>query len=53
MSATVESFLFMGANVHGLIVNILLLRWDIISWITGLLHYDAKQFINLLMFMGT
>ena len=41
MSATVESFLFIRANVHGLIVNILLVRGDIISLITGMLHYYA------------
>ena len=45
---TVESFLFVRANVHGF-VKILLLHWKVISWVTGLLHYNAR---NCIMFHG-
>ena len=34
------------------IVQILLGRWGVISWVTGLLHYNARQFICLLIVRG-
>ena len=40
-----EYILFVGANV--IIINVLLVHWDVSLWIvTGLLHYDARQFTN-------
>ena len=40
---TVESYLFVGANVRGL-SN----KNYVVSWVTGLVHYDARQLITLL-----
>ena len=34
------------------IVNILLVCEDVILWVTGLLHYNARQFITLLNIHG-
>ena len=35
-------------------IIILLVQWDITcnSWLTGLLHYNARQFISLLYMCG-
>ena len=41
-SYSVVSFIFMGN------VKILLVRRDVISWVTGLLHNNARQFITLI-----
>ena len=43
----VESVLFAGANVRGL-SKILLVHWNLILWVTGLLHYDIERFIRSL-----
>ena len=41
---TVESFLFNN--------KILPVCWDVILWVTGLLHYSVRGFINLLHIGG-
>ena len=35
-----------------LIIKILLVRGDIISWATGLIHYNARRFITLFKVRG-
>ena len=50
-SDNVESYLFVGANICGLSKFCWFdpaMHEDVISWVTGLLHYNAKQFITLL-----
>ena len=42
-----ESFLFVGGQ-YSWIVKTLLVRGDVNSWVTGLLHYNARQFSTLL-----
>ena len=44
MINTLESFLFVGAQ-WSLIVKIFLVHRDLISWVTGLLHYKARQLL--------
>ena len=41
----------MGANVCGL-SKIVLVRWDVVLWITGLLHYNARQLCTLINIHG-
>ena len=48
---TVESYLFMGANVCGL-SKILLVRGAVILWVTGFKHNIARQFITSLNVCG-
>ena len=40
------------ANVSWILKNFLVCG-DMISWVTVWLHYNARQFITLLTFMGT
>ena len=46
MLYTVESFLFMEANEHRLSKFCCLVK-NINLWVIGLLHYNARQFINV------
>ena len=43
---TVESFSFHGGQCRN--IKTLSVCWDVILWVTGLLHYSVRGFIKLL-----
>ena len=43
----VESYFFVGANIHGLSKFCWFVE-EVVSWVTGLLHPNVGQFITLL-----
>ena len=46
-----ETFLFLRVNVLGL-SNILIVRRNVISWVTGVLHCVVRRSITLLLVRG-